>query len=39
MISRRQRESAKLKATVLGLAAIAIAGASFAQTSGIPIGP
>ena len=39
MISRRQRESAKLKATVLGLAAIAIAGASFAQTSGYPNRP
>src|SRR5262249_60728896 len=39
MISRRQRESAKLKATVLGLAALIIAGASFAQTSGYPTRP
>jgi tripartite-type tricarboxylate transporter receptor subunit TctC len=39
MICRRQRESIKLKATVLGFAAIVIAGASFAQTSGYPNRP
>lgn len=39
MISRRQRESIKQKAIVLGLAAIVIAGASFAQTSGYPNRP
>jgi len=39
MICRRQRESIKLKAIVLGFAAIVIAGASFAQTSGYPNRP
>ncbi len=39
MISGRQRESIKLKAIVLGLAALVIAGASFAQTSGYPNRP
>jgi tripartite-type tricarboxylate transporter receptor subunit TctC len=39
MISGRQRESIKLKAIVLGLAALMIAGASFAQTSGYPNRP
>jgi tripartite-type tricarboxylate transporter receptor subunit TctC len=39
MISRRQRASTNLKASVLGLAALMIAGASFAQTSGYPNRP
>ena len=39
MICRRQRESIKLKAIVLGFAAIVIAGASFAQTSSYPSRP
>jgi tripartite-type tricarboxylate transporter receptor subunit TctC len=39
MICRRQRESIQLKAIVLGFAAIVIAGASFAQTSGYPNRP
>jgi tripartite-type tricarboxylate transporter receptor subunit TctC len=39
MICRRQRERVKLKAIVLGFAAIVIAGASFAQTSGYPNRP
>jgi tripartite-type tricarboxylate transporter receptor subunit TctC len=39
MISGRQRGSIKLKAIVLGLAALVIAGASFAQTSGYPNRP
>jgi len=39
MISRRRCGNVKMKAIVLGLAAVVIAGASFAQTSGYPNRP